>query len=354
MNIGKLALGALAGGLLMATAACGGGGNNAATTAPSGSESATEAAKPALKVGLAFDVGGRGDKSFNDSAYAGLERAKSELSVEIKELSPQGDGSNRGELLRQLAGAGFNPIIGVGFAYAPDVQKVAAEYPDVQFAIVDSISNGPNVTGLTFAEHEGSYLAGVAAALKSKSGHIGFVGGVESDLIRKFEAGYKAGAEATKPGIKIDTKYLTPEGDFTGFKAPDKGKTAGAKMYEEGADIVYAAAGDSGLGVFQAAVAAGAGKWAIGVDSDQAQTVKDPALTKIIMTSMIKRVDNGVFEFVKSVQGGAKGGQTVAYDLKLDGVGLATTGDHISDVQAKVDEAKEKIIGGEIKVPDKP
>ncbi|RBQ16577.1 BMP family ABC transporter substrate-binding protein [Spongiactinospora rosea] len=352
-RFGKPALGALAGALLLAISACGGGGGgggDAAKTGASGSGAATSD----LKVGLAFDIGGRGDKSFNDSAYAGLTRAKDELAAEVKDLSPVGDGSNRGELLRQLAGAGFNPIIGVGFAYAGDVETVAKEYPDVQFGIVDAPSSGPNVTGLTFAEHEGSYLAGVAAALKSKSGHLGFVGGVESDLIRKFEAGFVKGAKDTKPDIKIDSKYLTPDGDFKGFKAPDKGKTAAEKMFEDGADIVYHAAGDSGLGVFQAAAAAGAGKWAIGVDSDQAQTVKDAALQKIIMTSMIKRVDNGVFEFVKSVQGGAKGGQTISYDLKLDGVGLATTGDHISDVQAKVDEAKQKIISGEIKVPDKP
>jgi len=348
-RFGKLAINVLAGAMLMTAAACGGGGGD---TADAGGDTGGQGS--GLKVGLAFDVGGRGDKSFNDSAYAGLERAQKELGAEIKDLSPAGDGSNRGELLRQLADAGFNPIIGVGFAYAEDVEAIAKEYPDIEFAIVDSASSGPNVTGLLFAEEQGSYLAGVAAALKSEAGHIGFVGGVESDLIKKFEAGYVAGAKATKPDIKIDVTYLTPDGDFTGFRAPDKGKTAAEKMYQDGADIVYHAAGDSGLGVFQAAAAAGEGKWAIGVDSDQAQTVAEADLQKIIMTSMLKRVDVAVFEYIKSFQGGAKGGQDITYDLKLDGVGLATTGGHIEDIQSQLDEAKQKIVSGEITVPAKP
>lgn len=353
-RFGKLAVSTLAGAMLMAAAACGGGSGESDTAASPAASAESQAPESTLKVGLAFDVGGRGDKSFNDSAYAGLERAQQELGAEIKDLSPAGDGSNRGELLRQLADAGYNPIIGVGFAYAEDVAAVAKEYPDVQFAIVDSPSNGPNVTGLLFAEHEGSYLAGVAAALKSEANHIGFVGGVESDLIKKFEAGFIAGAKATKPDIRIDSKYLTPDGDFSGFRSPDKGKTAAEKMYQDGADIVYHASGDSGLGVFQAAAAAGEGKWAIGVDSDQAQTVKEPELQKIIMTSMLKRVDNGVFEFIKAFQGGVQGGTNVTYDLKVDGVGLSTTGGHIDDIMDKIEEAKQKIISGEITVPDKP
>ncbi|GAA5043363.1 basic membrane protein A [Thermocatellispora tengchongensis] len=352
-KFGKLAISTLAGAMLMAAAACGGSSDSGSSTASPGA-SGEASQSGSLKVGLAFDVGGRGDKSFNDSAYAGLERAQKELGAEIRDLSPAGDGSNRGELLRQLADAGYNPIVAVGFAYAADVEKVAKEYTDVQFAIVDSASNGPNVTGLLFAEQQGSYLAGVAAALKSKTGHLGFVGGVESDLIKKFEAGFLAGAKATKPDIKIDSKYLTPDGDFSGFKAPDKGKIAAEKMFQDGADIVYHAAGDSGQGVFQAAAAAGEGKWAIGVDADQALTVKDQALSKVIMTSMLKRVDNAVFEYIKAFQGGAKGGSDVVYDLKTEGVGLATTGDHISDIQDKLDEAKQKIISGEITVPDKP
>lgn len=347
----RLALGSVVGVMLMAAAACGGGGGGTtASQEPTGASS--EASKASLKVGLAFDVGGRGDKSFNDAAYAGLEKAKTELGAEIKELSPSADGSNRGDLLRQLADAEYNPIIGVGFAYAEDIKKAATEYPDIQFAVVDSASNAPNVTGLLFAEEQGSYLAGVAAATKSESGHVGFVGGVESDLIRKFEAGFVAGVKSVKADAKIDIKYLTPDGDFTGFKAPDKGKVAAEKMYQDGADIVYHAAGDSGLGVFQAAAAAK--KKAIGVDSDQRQTVKETDLQPVIMTSMLKRVDVGVFEFIKAFQGGAKGGSNVIYDLKVDGVGLSTTGGDIDDIKDKLDAAKKDIVDGKITVPAKP
>ncbi|WP_031160843.1 BMP family lipoprotein [Streptosporangium roseum] len=351
-RFGKMAMATTAGAMLMAAAACGGGsGDSGASSETQGAGS--EAPKAAgLKIGLAFDVGGRGDKSFNDSAYAGLERAQKELGAEIKDLSPAADGSNRGELLRQLAAAGFNPIIGVGFAYGEDIKAAATEYPDIQFAVVDSASNAPNVTGLLFAEEQGSYLAGVAAADKSKASHLGFVGGVENDLIKKFQAGFEAGAKSVKADIKIDVKYLTPDGDFSGFKAPDKGKIAAEKMYQDGADIVYHASGDSGLGVFQAAAAAG--KQAIGVDSDQYETVKEADLKKVIMTSMIKRVDVGVFEFIKAFQGGAKGGTNTVYDLKVDGVGLSTSGGFIDDIAAKVDEAKKKIVDGSVTVPAKP
>ncbi|GAA0923224.1 BMP family ABC transporter substrate-binding protein [Nonomuraea longicatena] len=352
-RFGKTAVGALTGAMLMAAAACGGGnsGTTNASSAPSEAAS-SEAPKGALKVGLAFDIGGRGDKSFNDSAYAGLEKAKAELGAEIKELSPAGDGNNRADLLRQLADAGYNPIIGVGFAYGEDIKKAAEEYPEIQFGIVDSASNAKNVTGLLFAEEQGSYLAGVAAALKSKSNHVGFVGGVENDLIKKFEAGFVQGVKATKKDAKIDVKYLTPDGDFSGFKAPDKGKVAAEKMYQDGADIVYHASGDSGLGVFQAAAAAK--KLAIGVDSDQRQTVKETDLQATIMTSMIKRVDVGVFEFIKAFQGGGQGGSNVTYDLKVDGVGLATTGGDIDDLKKELDAATEKIVSGEITVSAKP
>jgi basic membrane protein A and related proteins len=349
----KVAFGAVAGVLLMAAAACGGSSSGGGTTASEepAAGGASSSSAP-LKVGLAFDVGGRGDKSFNDAAYAGLEKAKAELGADIKELSPAADGSNRGDLLRQLADAGYNPIIGVGFAYDADIKATAAEYPDIQFAVIDSASSGPNVTGLLFAEEQGSYLAGVAAAAKSKSGHVGFVGGVENALIKKFEAGFDAGVKSVKPDAKIDVSYLTPDGDFSGFSAPDKGKIAAEKMYQDGADIVYHAAGDSGLGVFQAAAAAG--KKAIGVDSDQRQTITETNLQNVIMTSMLKRVDVGVFEFIKAFQGGAKGGQNDTYDLKVDGVGLATTGGEIDDIKDQLDKAKQGIVDGTITVPTTP
>ncbi|MEU4572020.1 BMP family protein [Nonomuraea sp. ATR24] len=352
-RFGRLATGTLAGAMLMAAAACGGGSTGGETTASTSPGTETNApAASGLKVGLAFDIGGRGDKSFNDAAYAGLEKAKAELGADIKELSPAADGSNRAELLTQLVDAGYNPIIGVGFAYGEDIKKAAEENPDVQFAVVDSASNAANVTGLLFAEEQGSYLAGVAAATKAKSGHVGFVGGVENDLIKKFEAGFVAGVKSVKADAKIDVKYLTPDGDFTGFRAPDKGKVAAEKMFQDGAEVVYHAAGDSGLGVFQAAAAAK--KKAIGVDSDQRQTVTEPELQEVIMTSMLKRVDVGVFEYIKAFQGGAKGGSDIVYDLKVDGVGLSTTGGEIDDIQDKIDAAKKDIVDGKITVPAKP
>jgi len=309
-----------------------------------------------LKIGLAYDTGGRGDRSFNDSAYAGVQAAIKEHGGKLSELSPNADASNRADLLTQLADQGYNPIIAVGFAYGQDVVTVAKQYPDVDFAIVDSSAQGTgadNLTGLLFAENEGSFLAGVAAALKTETNHIGFVGGVDTELIHKFEAGYVAGAKAVKPDITVDRQYISPEGDFSGFNDPAKGKIVAQGMYDAGADIVYHAAGGSGLGVFQAAAAAG--KRAIGVDSDQYQTVDDPALQAVIMTSMLKRVDNAVQAYIGSfVDGSVKGGSDVVNDLSTDGVGLATSGGFIDDIKSDIDEYKQKIVDGEIKVPTEP
>ncbi|WP_276563976.1 BMP family lipoprotein [Carbonactinospora thermoautotrophica] len=304
-----------------------------------------------IKVGLAFDVGGRGDKSFNDSAAAGIEKAKKELGVEAIELSPKEDGSDRQDLLRKLAEQGYNPVIGVGFLYTQDVEKVAQEYPEVTFACVDCGAKGSNVANLVFAEEQGSFLVGAAAALKTKTNHIGFIGGEEGALIRKFQAGYEQGAKAVKPDIKIDVKYLAPEGSSgAGFRSPDKAKLAAQAMYQSGADIVYHAAGQSGGGLFQAAKEAG--KLAIGVDADQALT--DPQYADVILTSMLKRVDVAVFEFIKAVKEGKKPTGFQKYDLKLDGVGYSTTGGKIDDVEAKLDEYKQKIVSGQIQVADQP
>ena len=253
-----------------------------------GSASSESSGGGDLKIGLAYDTGGRGDRSFNDSAYAGVEAAVAELGGEIQEVSPNDDGSDRAELLSNLAEQGFNPVIAVGFAYDQTIGEVAPDFPDTTFAIIDSSVaevGADNLTGLLFAEEQGSFLAGVAAALKTTTNHIGFVGGVETPLIQKFEAGYFAGAQAVKPDITIDSQYLTPAGDFSGFNDPAKGQIAAQGMYDAGADIVYHAAGGSGLGVFQAAAASN--KRAIGVDSDQYNTVDDPALKAVIMTSMI-------------------------------------------------------------------
>jgi basic membrane protein A len=306
-----------------------------------------------LKIGLAYDTGGRGDRSFNDSAYAGVEAAIESNGGEVSELSPNSDASNRADLLTQLADQGYNPVIAVGFAYGDVIGDVAEQYPDTNFAIIDSSVaeiGADNLTGLLFAEEQGSFLAGVAAALKTTTNHIGFVGGVETPLIEKFEAGYFAGAQAVKPDITIDSQYLTPAGDFSGFNDPAKGQIAAQGMFDAGADIVYHAAGGSGLGVFQAAAASN--KRAIGVDSDQYNTVDDAALKAVIMTSMLKRVDNAVEAYIGSfVDGSVAGGEDVVNDLSTEGVGLATSGGFIDDIQDQIDDYRQQIIDGDVEVP---
>ena len=307
-----------------------------------------------LRVGLAYDTGGRGDRSFNDSAYTGASAAVDALGGKLQELSPNDDASNRAELLTQLAEQGFNPVIAVGFNYDDVIAEVAPQFPDTTFAQVDGSNadgaKGSNVTGLVFAEEEGSFLAGVAAALKSEAGHIGFVGGVQSPLIEKFEAGYVAGAQAVNPQITIDRQYISPAGDFSGFSDPARGQIVAQGMYDAGADIVYHAAGGSGIGVFQAAAASG--NRAIGVDSDQYLTVSDPALQAVIMTSMLKRVDNAVEQFINDYsEGNVQGSTDILNDLSTQGIDLARSGGFIDDIQDEIGQYKQQIIDGTITVP---
>ena len=332
----------------LALAACGTSTDN--TPAPGGSSSAAKA----LKIGMAYDVGGRGDQSFNDAAAKGLDKAKADLKADTKEATavngePE---SAREERLQQLIDAGYVNVIAVGFAYAPAVKKVSAANPEVKFALIDSTdATGPNIENLTFAENEGSFLMGAAAALKSKTGNVGFIGGVNTTLIKKFEAGYVMGAKAANPAIKIQIKYLTQPPDFAGFNDPAKGKTAAEGMYQQGADVIFAAAGGSGGGVFTAATAAG--KMVIGVDSDQALTA--PAATKeVIITSMIKKVEVGTFDFIKGLTEGKFTAGTKVYDLKGGGIDFSTTGGKIDDIKAKLDAYKQQIIDGKIVVPTKP
>lgn len=308
-----------------------------------------------LRIGVAYDTGGRGDRSFNDSAIAGVEAAVDELGGEFEEFSPNDDGSNREEGLVQLAEAGYDPVIAVGFAYGDIIADVAADFPDTQFAIVDTAVEdlgADNLTGLIFAEEQGSFLAGVAAASKSVTNHIGFVGGSQSPLIEKFEAGYVAGARAVKPDIIVDVTYLTPAGDPSGFGDPEGGKVAAQGMYQAGADIVFHAAGGSGEGVFEAAVEAG--QRAIGVDSDQYQTAS-PDQQAVIMTSMLKRVDNAVEEYLTALsEGDVEGGTDILNDLSTEGVGLSTSGGYIDDIQDVVEDFRQQIIDGDVEVPTAP
>ncbi len=338
----------------VALAACGSSSNSGGTSGGAATSGGTSAA--GLKVGMAYDVGGRGDQSFNDAAAAGLDKAVKELGVQSKEAAAtNGEAeSARQERLQQLIDAGYNNVVAVGFAYAKSVGAAAKANPSVKFAIVDDPSPdsaGPNVDQITFAEEQGSYLVGAAAALKSKVNHVGFVGGVNTTLIKKFQAGYQAGAKAVNPNIVVDVKYLTEPPDFSGFNSVDKGKAAAEGMYQGGADIVYQAAGGSGGGVFTAAKAAG--KLAIGVDSDQAKTAAAD-VRDVIMTSMIKKVDVGVYDFIKSVSNNTFKAGVKVFDLKAGGVDYSTTGGKVDDIKSKLDDYKAQIIAGTIKVPTTP
>ncbi|MFC0544371.1 BMP family lipoprotein [Kutzneria chonburiensis] len=310
----------------------------------------------ALKVGLAYDIGGRGDASFNDAAAAGLDLAKSQLGIKadnIKETTaaPNESDAAKETRLRQLAQEGYNPIVTVGFAYGPALQNVAKDFPNTKFAIVDStVENSPNVTPLTFTEEQGSFLVGVIAAYKSKSCHVGFVGGVNVPLIQKFQAGFDAGAKAAAPDIKIEDKYITPAGDFTGFQAPDKGRLVAQGELAAGADVIYQAAGNSGKGIFDAVKAKG-GSYAIGVDSDQYKQAGVADDKDIIISSMMKRVDTAVYDFLRGVASNDLTAIPKVFDLSVGGVDYATSGGKIDDIKSTVDAYKAQIISGAIKVP---
>ena len=328
--------------------ACGGNSDSSSGSGDSGSSSSD------VKVGMAYDVGGRGDQSFNDSAAAGLDKAAKEFGMK-KQESEAKDGeaeSAREERLRTFADAGFDPIIAVGFAYSASVAKVAKEYPKLHFAIIDDEgAKAKNIGNLVFSEEQGSFLVGAAAALKTKKDHIGFIGGVETPLIQKFQAGYEAGVKAVNPKIKVDSTYLSQPPDFSGFGDPAKGKTAAQGMYDAGADIVYAAAGGSGGGVFEAAKASKTK--AIGVDSDQYKTA-DPSVRDVIMTSMLKNVNVAVYNYLKAADAGKFPTGLRRYDLKVGGVGYATSGGQVDDIKSKLDAYKKKIVDGDITVPTKP
>lgn len=342
----RLVAGALALGLgLAGLAACG------SDEAPAGGGDGK------LKIGLAYDVGGRGDQSFNDSAARGLDKAKAETGIETRELeaSPGETDSAKEDRLRQLADGGFNPIIAIGYAYATPIGKVAKDHPNVKFAIIDDYSpgtdDGPNIANLTFAEHEGSFLVGVAAALKSKTNKVGYVGGVNTPLLQKFEVGYAAGVKAAKPTATVEVKYLTQPPDMTGFNDPAKGETAATGQLDAGADVIYAAAGGSGSGAFKSIKSKG--KLGIGVDSDQYNVPELADVKDVIMTSMVKKVDLAVYDFITSVKAGKPISGNKVYDLKSGGIEYATSGGKVDDIKAQLEEYKQKIISGTVQVPSK-
>ena len=308
-----------------------------------------------ITIGMAYDIGGRGDQSFNDSAAAGLDKAVADYGIDSQELEPTAGGENREENLRLLAEAGYPLNFAIGFAFADGVIATAPDFPDVGFGIIDSVVDMPNVASMVFAEHEGSALVGAAAALKSETGIIGFIGGVNVGLIHKFEAGYRFGAEFIDPDIEILVQYLTEPPDFAGFNDPAAGNVAANAMYEQGADVVYHAAGGSGAGLFTAAKetseATGTKVWAIGVDSDQYNTAGED-VQEYILTSMIKRVDVAIYTTITNFLNDGNQSGVLVFDLAADGVGYSTTGGFVDDIVPQLDDLRAGIINGTLLVPE--
>ncbi len=307
---------------------------------------AAEAGDRRVKVGVVYDIGGKDDRSFNAAAYQGVLRAKKELPIILRDVEP-GDPTSIEPALRAFAQYGYNLIIGVGFAQGPIIKQVAADYPQLHFAIIDSAVDLPNVAGLLFKEHEGSFLVGMIAAYTTKTNVLGFVGGMDIPLIHKFKTGYEEGARYVNPEIRVLQNYVGITD--AAWNNPGKGRELANAQYEQGADIVFQAAGNSGLGVFDAAEAYQ--KLAIGVDANQ-NWIKPG----FILTSMLKRIDNAVFSIVKDeVEGRFQGGVHV-YGLENEGIGYAIDeyNQHLipSWVIEKVEQAKRDIIAGKIKVTD--
>ena len=305
------------------------------------SQPAPRADKPKARIGLVFDVGGRGDKSFNDAAYLGVSRAEKELGVEASYLEPAST-EDREAALRLFAARGFDLVIGVGFIFSSDIDAVARAYPNTRFAGVD-YAPGPNgipsnVAALAFREEEGSFLVGAVAGLMSKTHQVGFVGGMTGPLIRKFEAGYLQGVKAACPSCEVHAAYCGPTPDA--FRDPAKGKALANAQIAAGSDIIYHASGASGHGVFEAAREGHV--LAIGVDADQ-----HDEMPGTVVTSMIKRGDVAVFDVVKAVTDGTFHGGMNVFGLKEAGVDYIHEGPHADGVPAEV-KAKVEILRTQI------
>jgi len=309
------------------------------------------AATLALTAGVAtaepaiiFDLGGKFDKSFNEAAFNGAERWAKETGGTYKELEMQ-DEAQREQALRRLAEAGSNPVVMTGFAFGDALSKVAPDFPDTKFAIIDMVVDAPNVKSVVFNEHEGSYLVGMMAGLASKTGTVGFIGGMDIPLIRKFGCGYAQGVKAVNPDatIILNMTGTTP----AAWNDPVKGAELAKGQKAQGADVIYAAAGGTGVGVLQAA--ADEGILSIGVDSNQ--NYLHPGK---VLTSMLKRVDNAVYEAFKEGENLTAGINVMG--LANDGVGYAMDENNASlvsaEMQAAVDEAAAKIKSGELAVHD--
>ena len=336
---------------------------------------------PKYQIGIVFDIAGRGDQSFNDSAYNGLVLLAEEFNgyikddpdnvdygkeIEMKYLTPSPGGQDREILLRSMAEDGYDLVIGVGFMFSDSLGRVAADFPDVHFGIIDGfipdLTADSNITCLSFAEHEGSFLMGVVAALMRDGGKVGFIGGMDIPLIHKFHGGYVAGAMYTDPALRdkgmILAQYCGKSAEA--FNDPKTAESIAVNFFNQGANIIYHAAGGSGDGLFKAAK--DLDKLAIGVDSDQGliyatqESAEAKATAEHIVTSMLKRVDVSVFQTGKELieTGEVKGGYH-AFGLADNGVGVAVNQyneDKLAPVMDKVEEIKAKIIAGEITVPD--
>lgn len=303
------------------------------------------AAKP-LKVGIVLSTGGLGDKSFNDSAYRGLEKAEKELGIKFKYVEPASPAEDE-EFLREYAEAGYDLIIATGFQMTQSAQVVANDYPETKFVMIDDIIDLPNVKSIKFKEEEGSFLVGAVAGMMTKNNAVGFVGGMENPLIKKFEIGFEQGAKYVNPNVKFYSVYTTGPNPFND---PVRGKENAISEINQGADVLYHAAGGTGMGVIAAAKEKGV--YAIGVDSNQ-----DDVAPGTVLTSMLKNIDVAVYETVKSAVDGKFTPGVTVYGIKENGVGTTNfelTKDIIGqDKIDKIQEIKEKITAGEIVVKDK-
>ncbi len=323
-----------------------------------------------VKIGVVFDAGGKNDRSFNQSAWEGARKAQQELGITLKDAEP-GDSSAVEEAMRAMASEGYDLIFGIGFANATAVENVAKEFPKINFALVDAVVDLPNVSNLVFKEHEGSYLVGMLAGMRSRVVNgkrtIGFIGGMEIPLIHKFEQGYIQGAKRIYPDINVIVNYVgnTP----TAWNDPTKAKEIANAQFGKGASVIYAAAGGSGNGLFDA-IQERNGKgvpcdpkfknkkrvdkciYAIGVDSNQNYIVPGQ-----ILTSMLKRVDVAVYDAIKRVQEGSLTGGVLVYGLENNGVGYAIDQYNRKLINKKMEKViamfRQKIINGEISVRDK-
>jgi len=318
----------------MLLTACGGGDKAAATN---------ETEKKPLNVGIVLSIGGLGDKSFNDSAFRGLTMAKEQLGINFKYVEPASPSEDQ-QFLREFAENDYDLVIGVGFLMKDSVEAVAKEFPDVKFAIIDEIIDAQNVISLVFAEDEGSFLVGALAGMMTKTNTVGFVGGMEVPLIKKFQRGYEQGAKYINPDIKVITLYTSGPNPFND---PVRGKENAIAEYEQGADVIFHAAGGTGTGVIEGAKAKGI--YAIGVDSNQ-----DAVAPGTVLTSMVKYVDNAVFATVKDVQEGTFKAGTNRFGIANNGVGTTDfefTKDIIGEEKLqKLEEIKQGIIDGTIKI----